>query len=144
MSSMMRSAFVTAAGSVKSVIEEASLDKEPNLSATALASSPVCSKVPAYTLASCINPDAPLSPTAPKLFCKLAAMLCMVEERPLAVFTFASMSASKEDALLELTPKSSSVLSHMCIANTELLDLPPHINVFSPSHTASHCELSLA
>jgi hypothetical protein len=50
----------------------------------------------------------------------------------------------KLPAVPERVLKSALVLAHMCIAKTELLDLPPHISVFSPSQTASHCELSLS
>jgi hypothetical protein len=54
------------------------------------------------------------------------------------------MSAFNELAVPDLVLTSSPVLSHMCMAKMELFDLPPHMVVFSPSQTASHCVLSLS
>merc|ERR1719258_290186 len=136
MSSMIRSAFVTVAGAVKSLRPEASFARSPSLPAASSASSALCTNVPAKTLLACATPVALLSPTAPKLFWRAAPADCKVSERPLAIFTLASISAFRDVAVPDLALKSSAVLSHMCMAKTELLDLPPHMRVLSPSQTA--------
>ena len=88
--------------------------------ATPTASSALCTNCPP-TQEFLVKPGAPLSPTAPKA-CWSLRRFCMSLERPLAVFTLASVHLPKAPAVLGRMPTTPRVLSHRCIANTERLD----------------------